>query len=155
MLRDRVAGTMHVLMFWGFLMLASDMLDLATANSFSGKLLPDVLVGPWNGMVELGYTMALIGCVSALIRRLVFTPEKLKGKSQLEGNVILLLIFTITSTSFMIEAKEDPSAFWEPIGYQFSLYGLADGTVVAAYWLHMLAISVFHSLHHCVSPQVR
>ncbi len=119
-LRDRVAGTMHVLMFWGFLMLASDMLDLAT-----------------------GYTMALIGCVSALIRRLVFTPEKLKGKSQLEGNVILLLIFTITSTSFMIESKEDPSAFWEPIGYQFSLYGLADGTVVAAYWLHMLAISVF------------
>ena len=101
-LRDRVAGTMHVLMFWGFLMLASDMFDLATANAFSGKLLPDVLVGPWNGMVELGYTMALIGCVSALIRRLVFTPEKLKGKSQLEGNVILLLIFTITTTSFML-----------------------------------------------------
>ena len=117
--------------------------DLATANAFSGKLLPDVLVGPWNGMVELGYTMALIGCVSALIRRLVFTPEKLKGKSQLEGNVILLLIFTITTTSFMIESKEDPSAFWEPIGYQFSLYGLSDSTVVAAYWLHMLAISVF------------
>ena len=142
-LRDRVAGTMHVLMFWGFLMLASDMFDLATANAFSGKLLPDVLVGPWNGMVELGYTMALIGCVSALIRRLVFTPEKLKGKSQLEGNVILLLIFTITTTSFMVESKEDPSAFWEPIGYQFSLYGLSDSTVVAAYWLHMLAISVF------------
>ena len=38
-LRDRVAGTMHVLMFWGFLMLASDMFDLATANAFSGKLL--------------------------------------------------------------------------------------------------------------------
>ena len=84
-LRDRVAGTMHVLMFWGFLMLASDMLDLATANSFSGKVLPELLVGPWNGMVELGYTMALIGCVSALIRRILFTPEKLKGKSQLIG----------------------------------------------------------------------
>lgn len=34
-LRDRVAGTMHVMMFWGFLMLASDMFDLATANYFS------------------------------------------------------------------------------------------------------------------------
>ena len=62
-LRDRVAGTMHVLMFWGFLMLASDMFDLATANYFSGELLPGFIVGPWNGMVELGYTMALIGCV--------------------------------------------------------------------------------------------
>ena len=119
-LRDRVAGTMHVLMFWGFLMLASDMLDLATANYFSGELLPELIVGPWNGMVELGYTMALIGCVAALVRRVAFTPEKLKGKSQLEGNAILLLIFTITTTSFMIESKEDPSPFWEPIGHQFS-----------------------------------
>ena len=28
-LRDKVAGTMHALMFWGFLMLASDMFDLS------------------------------------------------------------------------------------------------------------------------------
>ena len=60
-LRDRVAGTMHVLMFWGFLMLASDMFDLVTANAFSSKILPTALNGPWNGMVELGYTMAMIG----------------------------------------------------------------------------------------------
>ena len=39
-LRDRVAGTMHVLMFWGFLMLGSDMLDLASANYFSENLIP-------------------------------------------------------------------------------------------------------------------
>ena len=142
-LRDKVAGTMHALMFWGFLMLASDMFDLATANAFSSKILPNLLKGPWNGMVELGYTMALIGCVAALVRRAAFTPEKLKGKSQLEGNVILLLIFTITTTSFMIESKEDPSAFWEPIGHQFSEIGLEDSTVVIAYWLHMLSISAF------------
>ena len=53
-LRDKVAGTMHALMFWGFLMLASDMFDLATANAFSSKILPNLLKGPWNGMVELG-----------------------------------------------------------------------------------------------------
>jgi len=142
-LRDRIAGTMHVLMFWGFLMLASDMFDLATANYFSSELLPGFIVGPWNGMVELGYTMALIGCVSAFVRRVAFTPEKMKGKSQLEGNVILILIFTITTTSFMIESKEDPSPFWEPIGHQFNQFGLSVNTVVVAYWLHMLAISVF------------
>ena len=142
-LRDKVAGTMHVLMFWGFLMLASDMLDLATANAFSGKVLPAILVGPWNGMVELGYFMALVGCVSALTRRVVFTPEKLKGKSQLEGNVILLLIFTITTTSFMVESAESPSSFWEPLGFWFSEQGLSEQTVILSYWAHMLAISVF------------
>ena len=108
-LEDRVAGGLHVLMFWGFLMLSSDMLDLATANWFSGSFLPKVLVGPWNGMVELGYTSAMIGCVAALTRRVVFTPEKLKGKSQLEGNAILVLIFTITTTSFVVESAENLS----------------------------------------------
>ena len=91
-LRDRVAGGMHVLMFWGFLMLSTDMLDLATANFFSHNILPEIFNGPWNGIVELGYTSALIGATAALIRRIIFTPEKLRGKSQLEGNFILFLI---------------------------------------------------------------
>ena len=145
-LRDRVAGSMHVLMFWGFLMLASDMFDLATANAFSDHVLPELLNGPWNGMVELGYTMALIGCVAALIRRVAFTPEKLKGESQLEGNVILFLIFSITVTSFVVESFHSPSSTWEPIGYWASGMGIADGTVVAAYWIHMLSICVFFVL---------
>ena len=148
-LRDRVAGTMHVLLFWGFLMLASDMLDLATANFFSDRILPDILNGPWNGMVELGYTMAMIGCVAALIRRVVFTPEKLKGKSRfetIEGNFILLLIFTITTTSFVIESKENPSSLWEPLGYAVAQYGVSDSFAVASYWAHMLSICIFFVL---------
>ena len=142
-LRDKVAGTMHVLMFWGFLMLASDMLDLATANFFSREILPEIFRGPWNGIVELGYTMALIGCVAALIRRVIFTPEKLKGKSQLEGNAILFLIFTITTTSFVIESNDDPSRFWEPLGFLVSEFGVSNQAVVLAYWSHMVAISIF------------
>ena len=101
-LKDRVAGGIHVLMFWGFLMLSTDMFDLATGNQFSQKVLPELLRGPWNLIVETGYTIAFIGCVAALTRRVAFTPEKLKGKSQLEGNAILLLIMTITTTSFVV-----------------------------------------------------
>ena len=145
-LEDRVVGIMHVLMFWGFLMLSTDMFDLATANWFSGELLPSALVGPWNGIVELGYTIALIGCVAALTRRVVFTPEKLKGKSQLEGNFILFLIMTITTTSFIVESGESPSSTWEPLGYWFSEQGVTEGQVIAAYWAHMLAICTFFVL---------
>ena len=142
-LRDKVAGIMHVLMFWGFLMLSTDMFDLATANAFSEKVLPEILVGPWNGMVELGYASALVGCVAALARRVVFTPEKLKGKSQLEGNFILLLILTITSTSFIIESGEGPSKLWEPLGYLVSGIGLSQTVIIASYWMHMVAICSF------------
>ena len=100
-LRDKVAGGLHVLMFWGFLMLISDGLDLVTAGWFSRALLTPIgVAGLWNGIVELGYTMAGIGATGALIRRVAFTPEKLKGKPQLEGNVILLLILTIVTTSY-------------------------------------------------------
>ena len=66
-------------------------------------------------MVELGYTSALIGCFLALNRRVLFTPEKLKGKSQLEGNVIFF-IMTICTTSHIVEAGEDPSSNLEMIG---------------------------------------
>ena len=91
------------------------MLDLATANRFSEHVLPEALNGIWNGMVELGYTSALVGCFLALNRRVLFTPEKL-GKSQLEGNVILLLIMTICTTSYIVEAGENPHPTWEMIG---------------------------------------
>jgi Fe-S oxidoreductase len=141
-LRDKVAGTMHVFMFWGFLMLASDMLDLATANFFSNHILPELFNGPWNGMVELGYFSAFLGASAALVRRVVFTPEKLKGKSQLEGNFILFLILTITSTSFVIESKENPSA-WEPIGVWVESFGISNSFAIASYWSHMIAIFTF------------
>ncbi|MBT5282219.1 MAG: (Fe-S)-binding protein [Euryarchaeota archaeon] len=143
-LEDKVAGTMHVLMFWGFLMLSSDMLDLATANRFSEHILPDFLNGIWNGMVELGYTSALLGCFLALNRRILFTPEKLKGKSQLEGNVILLLIMTICTTSYIVEAGENPDPTWEMIGaWVADTFSPGQSAINAAYWAHMVAICTF------------
>ena len=143
-LEDKVAGTMHVLMFWGFLMLSSDMLDLATANRFSEHILPQALNGIWNGMVELGYTSALIGCFLALNRRVLFTPEKLKGKSQLEGNVFLLLIMTICTTSYIVEAGENPHPTWEMIGaWVADTFAPSQTIVNAAYWAHMVAICTF------------
>ena len=143
-LEDKVAGTMHVLMFWGFLMLSSDMLDLATANRFSEHILPEFLNGIWNGMVELGYTSALLGCFLALNRRILFTPEKLKGKSQLEGNVILLLIMTICTTSYVVEAGENPDPTWEMIGaWVADTFSPSQGAINVAYWAHMVAICTF------------
>jgi len=54
-LEDPIAGTFHVLMFWGFLMLSSDMLDLASGNRFSEHILPESLNGiwKWNGRVRI------------------------------------------------------------------------------------------------------
>ena len=143
-LEDPVAGVMHVLMFWGFLMLSTDMFDLASGKRFSEHLLPAAINPLWNGMVELGYTSALIGCFLALNRRVLFTPEKLKGKSQLEGNVILLLIMTICTTAFVIEAGEGPDPTYEMIGaWVAETFTITQSIVNWAYWAHMLAICTF------------
>jgi len=142
-LRDKVVGTMHVLMFWGFLMLSTDMIDLVTAHHFSHELMPRFLLGPRNAMIEFGYFIALIGCLAALTRRVVFTPEKLKGKSQLEGNFILVLIFIITTTSYIIESIESPSSITEPIGFWVQSLQLSENVVIVSYWAHMIAICSF------------
>ena len=143
-LEDPIAGGFHVLMFWGFLMLSSDMLDLASGNAFSEYLLPDALHGIWNLMVEVGYTSALIGCTLALSRRVLFTPEKLKGKSQVEGNAILLLIMTICTTAFVVEAGESPNPTTEFLGaWVVSTFVITQFLVNIAYWIHMLAICTF------------
>jgi Fe-S oxidoreductase len=94
-------------------------------------------------MVEFGYFIALLGCIAAFLRRAVFTPEKLKGKSQLEGNFILFLIFTITTTSFIVESGETPSTTWEPIGSWVASMALTSNAIVGAYWAHMVAICTF------------
>ena len=93
-------------------------------------------------MVELGYNSALIGCFLALNRRALFTPEKLKGKSQLEGNVILLLIMTICTTSYIVEAGENPHPTWEMIGaWVADIFAPSqttiNGSLLGAYGRHL------------------
>ena len=102
---DKVAGYAHALIFWGFLMLVSDVIDLGT-----GGLLRDILSivkldGIWNLVVEIGYVMAMIGILVSLFRRLVIRPEKLKGAS-IEGTLILVAILGIVLTAFVVEAGE-------------------------------------------------
>ena len=80
---DKLAGYAHALIFWGFLMLVSDVIDLGTGGRFAKlleiKLLGNIeLVDIWNIIVEIGYTLAGIGILFALYRRLIVRPEKLK-----------------------------------------------------------------------------
>ena len=67
----------------------------------------------------------------------------MKGKSQLEGNFILVLIFIITTTSYVIESIESPSSITEPIGFWVKSLELSDNVVIVSYWAHMIAICSF------------
>jgi len=151
--QDKVAGYAHALIFWGFLLLISDIVDLGTGGLLQAFLSNIQLDGIWNLIVDLGYAMATIGILIALYRRIIIRPAKLKGAS-IEGPLILLAILGIVLTAFIVEAgnmigedtKYNP---WEPIGVLFAkqMDGMDHATIASmvdiSYWLHMVLIGGF------------
>jgi len=150
---DKVAGYAHALIFWGFLMLVTDVIDLGTGGLLRDLLSKVKLDGIWNLVVEIGYVLAMVGILVALFRRLIIRPEKLKGAS-LEGTLILVAILGIVLTAFIVEAGEmigENAGYnaWEPVGVLFAkemekmdqetLRTVIDGS----YWLHMILIGGF------------
>ena len=57
---DKVAGYAHALIFWGFLMLVTDVIDLGTGGLLRVLLSKVKLDGIWNLVVEIGYVLSLI-----------------------------------------------------------------------------------------------
>ena len=151
--QDKLAGYAHALIFWGFLMLVSDVIDLGTGGLFAKFLEKIYLANVWNLVVDIGYTMAGIGILVALYRRLIVRPEKLKGTS-MEGVLILFAILGIVITAFIVEAgymigDNAHYNYWEPIGVLFAkqmenINTETLATVIdASYWIHMVLIGLF------------
>ena len=151
--QDKVAGYAHALIFWGFLLLISDIVDLGTGGLLQAFLSNIQLDGIWNLIVDLGYAMATVGILIALYRRIIIRPAKLKGAS-IEGPLILLAILGIVLTAFIVEAgnmigEETKYNPWEPIGVLFAkqMDGMDHATIASmvdiSYWLHMVLIGGF------------
>ena len=150
---DKFAGYAHALIFWGFLMLITDVIDLGTGGLLADLLTIIMLDGIWNLIVDIGYAMAGIGVLFALYRRLVIRPEKLKNTS-IEGSLILLAILGIIITAFIVEAgnmigDENKLNQWEPIGVLFAkqMNGISTSNLSTiidlSYWIHMILIGGF------------
>ena len=147
---DKLAGYAHALIFWGFLLLISDVLDLGSGGLFSDFLDKIYLANIWNLLVDIGYMMAFVGITVALYRRLIVRPEKLKGAS-MEGVFILIAIMGIILTAFIVEAGEmiGNENRWEPIGLLFAgmMKGMSEQTIQTiidiCYWTHMILIGAF------------
>ena len=134
-------------------MLVSDVIDLGTGGLFAKFLEKIYLANVWNLVVDIGYTMAGIGILVALYRRLIVRPEKLKGTS-MEGVLILFAILGIVITAFIVEAgymigDNAHYNYWEPIGVLFAkqmenINTETLATVIdASYWIHMVLIGLF------------
>ncbi|MEE3208147.1 MAG: (Fe-S)-binding protein, partial [Candidatus Thermoplasmatota archaeon] len=155
-IEDRLAGGAHALIFWGFLLLVSDVLDLGTGGMLAVFLEDIYLKDFWNIVVDIGYLLAGTGITIALYRRVVLRPAKLRGAS-IEGELILLAIMGIILTAFLLEGAamiDSEGALaerdgWEPVGALFASFminmdpAMLQTWVDASFWLHMLLIGGF------------
>jgi Fe-S oxidoreductase/nitrate reductase gamma subunit len=159
LLKNRGAGWMHALIFWGFLVL------LLRAGHFFVIGFFQELPIPLPGFELIHYVYSLIkdvfvllvtlAVIFALYRRLVIRPPRLNLSG--EGILILVLILAIMVSDVVFEgayftANPDAGTLWEPLGLAFSfcLSTLSPAGVAflhnLAYWTHILSILFFLTL---------
>lgn len=145
-LREPVPGTMHFLVFWGFLIFA--------VGTFIVALDADLGTSLYRGWLYLGLTilldaaglLAILAILVFLGRRYITKPERLDYKT--DDLLSLLIIFFIIATGFLLEgiriiAAGDPWALWSPVGLGVAkiLSGVNSETLKGVHeltwWVHL------------------
>ncbi|MDC1067750.1 (Fe-S)-binding protein [Candidatus Kapabacteria bacterium] len=157
-LRDKKAGPIHAMIFWGFLILG-----LSAVNSvLTGFGVQGILnyLGPIftaiTVLTDIFIILIIAGVIASGYRRLVIKVPRLhrEGHSQTEATVILAMIFTIV-TSLMFEnaahiVMHGTDTFEvRPIAYALSGLISADSAPIiyeAGWWIHIIVILAFTNL---------
>jgi len=152
-LREPFAGLLHVLIFWGFVVLLSAVLE-----SIGEGLLPGFsfaflgpLYAPLQALTDLFGALVVASVVVSIVRRLVAPPARLRvtGHAKWDAILILSLILLVMVTMFGQNAARIASGV--PAGGRFIAARLAGacapGTAHAwflvFFWGHMLAVLGF------------
>jgi Fe-S oxidoreductase/nitrate reductase gamma subunit len=159
--RDPIAGPMHALIFWGFMVLTAGTIEIVVAGVFPrfsfALLLPGALYRAYSLSQDV-FAVLVIGAVGfALYRRLFLHPKRLEGDnlehtdaliilSMIMGLMVTLLLFT----AFLLVAQ--PDAFGaekvvsHPLASAFGTFttpAAANAGYHLFWWMHALLILVF------------
>jgi Fe-S oxidoreductase/nitrate reductase gamma subunit len=166
-LRQRQPGLMHLLIFWGMLVLVLG----TTVVALKADIGIDIMYGKlYLFFMSLGLDLfglgVLIGLLIAIVRRYVQKPDGLDNRQ--DDMVILLILTAIIITGFLTEglriaATLDPWAAWSPVGNAISVIfsGLSvagmETTHQVLWWVHLflafglIAYIPFSKLIHIVT----
>jgi Fe-S oxidoreductase/nitrate reductase gamma subunit len=172
-LRDRYSGIMHLLLFWGFVILFLGTVTIMVQEDFVRPIWKrNFLQGDFylyfSLTLDLFGLLAIIGVLLAAVRRYLVRPQRLDNKP--DDAIALLWILAVLATGFLVEgarlAVQTPAwGAWSPVGWFIAglFSGMnpaeAENTHRIMWWGH-LAISfgfiayITHSrlLHMITSP---
>ncbi len=151
------AGVIHLMIFWGFVVLGLRSIDLVTQGLGLPILHPlmETGFGPfYNTLKDLFELIVLFACLWAILRRAIARPERYVGSHQWEAYLVLGLISFLMVTDMIYEGAgllRHPSG---ATGYlpasrlaALILSGsspqVLSGLHAASYWLHILTFFCF------------
>lgn len=155
MFRDRYAAIFHLLIFWGFIILAFRAMSMTIEG-----LMPSLHIGENLGTIGLIYQLlkdildvgVIAGILLAAYRRLFARPERLD--LSLDAWIILLLIFFVILTDLAADGSQialnHPGwEIWSPVSIAIAsvIEGFSKafltGTYIVAWWSHIIVILLF------------
>ena len=159
LLRIPYSGVLHLMIFWGFLVLITGIVEAFGDLLHPGFSLSGIGGNSWIAMLQDVFdVLVIVGIAMAVWNRWVRRPIRLEGSNQRDAAIILGLILAIVSlmlmqNSFEVAAGGDPSAPWRPVSSALAtiwgglgIHGLAAADVAQAFlWGHVLAVLTFLS----------
>lgn len=156
LLQWTVPGLMHLLIFWGFVVLLTTIVEAFGAVYQEGFRLP--LVGSWGplGLLQDAFVVAvLVGVVMAVVIRKLQRPGRFRGSHLREADYILGAIAGIMVTVLLTRSTQIASGTfpydvsWTPVSNAVArLFDPASAGALAAYdtvflWWHSLLVLGF------------
>ena len=159
-LRDPVAGPLHALVFWGFVVLTVGSVEILASGVFPGLAFRNWLPsGPYALFVlsQEGFAAFVLVAVTILLyRRIIVRPKRLQGDNVHSGDAILILsmiaglMITLLLTSAFDRVVEPhlPVALQpvsSPIALIFSWVTPTSAAALrdASWWAHAIILLVF------------
>jgi len=102
------SGIVHLVIFWGFVILGLRSLQLIFYGLGIPFIDPFSTQGIWYRYAQLKdifEVLVLLACLLSIIRRAIFRPSRYKGSSQLEAYLVLSLISFLMITDLAFDAS--------------------------------------------------
>lgn len=157
LLKIKYSGTLHLMIFSGFVILLTGIVQAFGEGFIPGFSLAPIGGHTWIALVQdLFDVIVMVGLAMAAFNRYVRRPDRFRGSNERDATIVLLLIFAVVfdmlmQNTFRAASGGDPSASWRPVSSAlagflglFGLHGAAARPVAEVfYWAHVLAILGF------------